>query len=88
MRAYVLVNVRGGEAAGVARELRGSPGVVRADFVFGTYDVIVEVEGKDVATHRAPRLRRNPCAAGRHRHPDLPGHRIKQRGRSEFAPAV
>jgi DNA-binding Lrp family transcriptional regulator len=50
MRAYVLVNVRGGEAAGVARELRGSPGVVRADFVFGTYDVIVEVEGKDVAT--------------------------------------
>jgi DNA-binding Lrp family transcriptional regulator len=50
MRAYVLVNVRGGEAAGIARELRNGPGVVRADYVFGTYDLIVEVEGKDVAT--------------------------------------
>jgi DNA-binding Lrp family transcriptional regulator len=50
MRAYVLVHVRGGEAAGIARELRGAPGVVRSDYVFGTYDVIVEVEGKDVAT--------------------------------------
>ncbi len=50
MRAYVLVNVRGGEAAGIARELRGAPGIVRADYVFGTYDVIVEVEAKDVAS--------------------------------------
>jgi DNA-binding Lrp family transcriptional regulator len=50
MRAYVLVNVRGGEAGGIARELRGAPGVVRSDYVFGTYDVIVEVEGKDVST--------------------------------------
>ncbi|MCU0509093.1 MAG: Lrp/AsnC ligand binding domain-containing protein [Anaerolineae bacterium] len=50
MRAYVLVNVRGGEAGGIARELRSTPGVVRADYVFGTYDVIVEVEAKDVAS--------------------------------------
>jgi DNA-binding Lrp family transcriptional regulator len=50
MRAYVLVNVRGGEAAGIAREVRGMPGIVRSDYVFGTYDVIVEVEARDVAS--------------------------------------
>ena len=50
MRAYVLVNVRGGEAGGLARELRGAAGVVRADYVFGTYDLIVEIEGKDIAS--------------------------------------
>ena len=50
MRAYVLVNVRGGEGGGIARELQGTPGVLRANYVFGTYDVIVEVEAKDVAS--------------------------------------
>ena len=50
MRAYVLVNARAGEAVNLARELRKTPGIVRADYVFGTYDVIAEVEAKDLAS--------------------------------------
>lgn len=50
MRAYVLVNARAGEAVHLAREMRRTPGIVRADYVFGSYDVIVEVEAKDLAS--------------------------------------
>ena len=50
MRAYVLINARAGEAVNLARELRKTPGIVRADYVFGTYDVIAEVEAKDLAS--------------------------------------
>ena len=50
MRAYVLVNTRAGEAPHIARDLRKTPGIVRADYVFGSYDVIVEVEAKDLAS--------------------------------------
>jgi DNA-binding Lrp family transcriptional regulator len=50
MRAYVLVSVQSGGAIELARDLRGQPGIVRADYVFGTYDVIVEVEARDLAS--------------------------------------
>lgn len=50
MRAYVLVNARPGEAVQLVRDLRNSPGIVRADSVFGSYDIIVEVEAKDLGS--------------------------------------
>lgn len=50
MRAYVLVNARAGEALHLTRELRKTPGIVRADYVFGSYDVIAEVEATDLAS--------------------------------------
>jgi DNA-binding Lrp family transcriptional regulator len=50
MRAYVLIHAQPGEATAIAREIRRSPGVVRADYVFGGFDVIAEVEAKDLAS--------------------------------------
>ncbi len=50
MRAYVLVTVRSGEEGNLLRALRGRPGITRADFTFGPYDVIVEVEMPDLAS--------------------------------------
>ncbi len=50
MKAYVLVNVRSGEERDVVKMVRNAPGVVRADFTFGPYDVIVEVEAVDLST--------------------------------------
>lgn len=49
MRGYVLVTARAGEAPHIARELRNAPSIIRADFVFGSYDVIVEVEASNLA---------------------------------------
>jgi uncharacterized protein with GYD domain len=49
MRAYVLVHVRTGEEREVTRALKGQAGIVRADFTFGPYDVITEVEAPDLA---------------------------------------
>jgi uncharacterized protein with GYD domain len=49
MRAYVLVHVRTGEEREVTRALKGQTGIVRADFTFGPYDVITEVEAPDLA---------------------------------------
>jgi hypothetical protein len=49
MRAYVLVHVRAGEEKHLTEALKGKPGVLRADFTFGPYDVIAEVEAGDLA---------------------------------------
>lgn len=49
MRAYVLMDVRTGEEREVTRSLIGQHGVLRADFTFGPYDVIAEVEAPDLA---------------------------------------
>ncbi len=48
MRAYVLITVRSGEEMELLRMLRQVPGVVRADFTFGPYDVITELELPDL----------------------------------------
>jgi hypothetical protein len=49
MRAYVLVHVHTGQEREVTCALKGQPGVLRADFTFGPYDVIAEVEASDLA---------------------------------------
>jgi hypothetical protein len=49
MRAYVLINVRSGEERTITNALRGQAGILKADFTFGPYDVICEVEAKDLA---------------------------------------
>lgn len=49
MRAYVLIHVRTGEERMVTRALNGQQGILRADFTFGPYDVIAEVEAADLA---------------------------------------
>lgn len=48
MRAYVLVHVHSGEEREVVKMVKGAPGVLRADFTFGPYDVIVEIEAADL----------------------------------------
>ena len=49
MRAYVLTHVQTGHEREVVRTLKGAPGIIRADFTFGPYDVIVEVEAANLA---------------------------------------
>jgi len=49
MRAYVLAHVRTGEEREVLKYLRRAPGVIRADFTFGPFDVIAEIEAPDLA---------------------------------------
>jgi DNA-binding Lrp family transcriptional regulator len=49
MKAYVLAHVRTGEEREVVKYVRRAPGVTHADFTFGPYDVIVEIEAPDLA---------------------------------------
>jgi len=49
MRGYVLINARTGEEKEVARTLERVEGVVKADYTFGTYDVIVQIEAPNLA---------------------------------------
>lgn len=49
MRAYVLINVGSGEELSVTRSLKGVPGILKASFTFGPFDVICEVEAPDLA---------------------------------------
>ncbi|MFM7718866.1 MAG: Lrp/AsnC family transcriptional regulator [Actinomycetota bacterium] len=48
VQAYILIQTEVGKAAGVAREIRGIPGVAEAEDVTGPYDLIVRAEAKDV----------------------------------------
>jgi DNA-binding Lrp family transcriptional regulator len=47
--AYVFVDTENPGPKRVVREIRGLPGVVRADALLGTPDVIAIVEGEDIA---------------------------------------
>jgi DNA-binding Lrp family transcriptional regulator len=49
MRAFVLIHVRTGEEREVVRSLEGVPGITKADFTFGPYDVIAEIQAPDLA---------------------------------------
>jgi len=49
MRAYVLTRVRSGEEWELLSTLRSTTGVLKADFTFGPYDVIAEIEAPDLA---------------------------------------
>ncbi|MFM8944421.1 MAG: Lrp/AsnC family transcriptional regulator [Actinomycetota bacterium] len=46
--AYILIQTEVGKAVGVARQIRGIPGVAEAEDVTGPYDVIVRAEATDV----------------------------------------
>lgn len=48
MRAYILTHVRSGSERDIVRAVKGLPGVIRADFTFGPYDIIVEVEASSL----------------------------------------
>ncbi len=50
MRAYVLIRVRSGEEWELIHTLRNLPPVLRADFTFGPYDVISEIEAPDLSS--------------------------------------
>jgi len=47
MKAYVLIQVAAGKAAGVVQAIRRAKGVQSADAITGPYDVIAVVEGAD-----------------------------------------
>lgn len=49
MRAYVLTHVRTGQELDVVQAIKRFPGIVRADFTLGPYDVIMEVEAPNLA---------------------------------------
>jgi DNA-binding Lrp family transcriptional regulator len=49
VRAYVLIHVRTGEEREVTRSLKGQTGILKADFTFGPYDVIAQIESADLA---------------------------------------
>ncbi len=48
MRAYVLIRVQSGEEHELLKMLREHQQVAKADFTFGPYDVIVELDAPDV----------------------------------------
>ncbi len=48
VEAYILIQTEVGQAAFVAEEVRGLPGVIQADDVTGPYDVIVRAAADDV----------------------------------------
>jgi len=49
VRAYVLISTSPGKAMDVASQLTGQDGIVQSDAITGEYDVIAQVEAKDVA---------------------------------------
>jgi DNA-binding Lrp family transcriptional regulator len=49
MRAYVLINTRVGEELQVVNMIKKAPGIIQADFTFGTFDAVAEVEAADLA---------------------------------------
>lgn len=48
MRGYVLIHTAPGEELEVVKMIRRAPGILRAEFTFGPYDVIAEVEAGDL----------------------------------------
>ncbi len=48
MKAYVLINIRKGEALAVVRQLRRIEGVVEGNFTFGPYDAVAVVQAEDI----------------------------------------
>jgi DNA-binding Lrp family transcriptional regulator len=48
VRAYVLIQTEVGQAAAVVRAVRSLPGVVAADNVTGSYDVIVAADAESL----------------------------------------
>lgn len=49
MKAYVLVNTKGGEAKDVLEKIRGLGGVLEASAVYGNVDIVVKLEADNLA---------------------------------------
>jgi DNA-binding Lrp family transcriptional regulator len=49
VRAYVLISATAGKALEVTKKLQGQEGIVQADAITGEYDVIAQVQAKDIA---------------------------------------
>lgn len=49
MRAYILTHVQTGHERDVVQALKNAPGIIRADYTFGPYDVVVEAEAPNLA---------------------------------------
>jgi DNA-binding Lrp family transcriptional regulator len=49
---YVLVNTELGEEINVAEKMRKIPNVVKAQAVFGVYDIIAEIKSKNMDEHK------------------------------------
>ncbi|MFC1983293.1 Lrp/AsnC ligand binding domain-containing protein [Chloroflexota bacterium] len=47
-KAYVLIDVKKGQATDIAIVLNGKPGILAADVILGPHDVIAVVEANDV----------------------------------------
>ncbi|QOJ78142.1 Lrp/AsnC ligand binding domain-containing protein [Infirmifilum lucidum] len=45
--AYVLINCDIGKERAVLEELKKVPGVIEANLLYGVYDIIVKIVGKD-----------------------------------------
>ncbi|ABL77982.1 Lrp/AsnC family transcriptional regulator [Thermofilum pendens] len=45
--AYVLINCEIGKEKDVLEQIRNIPGVIEAHLLYGVYDIIVKVTGKD-----------------------------------------
>lgn len=48
--AYVFISTKPGTSEDVAETLRGKGGVMRADSVYGRFDVIALIQAKDLKT--------------------------------------
>ncbi len=49
MKAYILIKTRAGEVQEVVKNLRELEGVTEAHMTFGPFDVVAEVETRDIA---------------------------------------
>lgn len=49
MRAYILTDVQTGHERDVVQTLKNAPGIIRVDYTFGPYDVVVEAEASSLA---------------------------------------
>jgi DNA-binding Lrp family transcriptional regulator len=52
MRAYMFINALHGQSLSLTKEIRDVPGVQKADPITGDYDIIAEVQARDLAELR------------------------------------
>ena len=53
MRAYMFINAMRGQSMGLTKALRDVAGVRSADAITGDYDIVAEVEARDLTELRA-----------------------------------
>jgi hypothetical protein len=86
--AYVVVDTENPGPKRVVREIRRLPGVVRADALFGTPDIVAPVEGDDIAgMARGHPPHRRAARRPRHREQGRPLDRLAAPRTAEAAAA-